>query len=273
VPADRFLRAAALVALSTTLTACDWFTTFRHQPRLEPWENMTISADTSAKLYWRDGQGLVFPVSADEDSVNLTFRGNPSESVPVTGTYLAPWQVSYAALPNVIDSIGNAVKNPVAPTPQSLELGRKYYQINCAVCHGDNGMGAQTIVAQYGLAFPIATDMTKNDPQRAWPDAELQPDRGRGPLARRELRARPAGQVRRGAGAGGLPRPDRRCASRRDRDGPDAPRAVPDAEARHGDGRARRGGGRCRSPGRPGQGEELTWVADTVTAMCRRARS
>jgi mono/diheme cytochrome c family protein len=162
VRADRFLRAGALVALSTTLTACDWFTTFRHQPRLEPWENMTISPDTSKKLYWAYRTGLVLPRTIDEDSVNLTFRGNPSESVPVTGTYLAPWQVSYAALPNVIDSIGNAVKNPVAPTPESLELGRKYYQINCAVCHGDNGMGAQTIVAQYGLAFPIATDMTKN---------------------------------------------------------------------------------------------------------------
>lgn len=162
MPANTLLRGAALAALATTLTGCDWFTTFRHQPRLEPWENMTIAKDTNARLYWAKRTGLVLPKTLDEDSVNLTFRGNPSESVPVTGTYLAPWQVSYAALPNVIDSIGNAVKNPTAPTKESLELGRKYYQINCAVCHGDNGMGAQTIVAQYGLAFPIATDMTKN---------------------------------------------------------------------------------------------------------------
>lgn len=159
--ANGIFRAAALVALTSSLTACDWFTTFRHQPRLEPWENMTISPDTNAKLYWQDGNRLVLTRSMDEDSVNLHFRGNPSESVPVTGTYLAPWQVSYTALPGVIDSIGAVVKNPQAPTKESLELGRKYYQINCAACHGDNGMGAQTIVAQYGLAFPIATDMTK----------------------------------------------------------------------------------------------------------------
>lgn len=159
---ESLVRGAAMAALASSLTACDWFTTFRHQPRLEPWENMTIAADTGVKYYWARRDGLVYPKSVDENGPDFTFRGNPAGSVPVTGTFLAPWQVSTEALPNVIDSIAVAVTNPQPATPASLELGRKYYQINCAVCHGDNGMGAQTIVAQYGLAFPIATDMTKN---------------------------------------------------------------------------------------------------------------
>jgi mono/diheme cytochrome c family protein len=162
---SRALRGALLAAVPFTLSACDWFTTFRHQPRIEPWENMAISPDTNVKNYWAKGKGIIGIVgkgTADEMGPDFVFRGNPQASVPMTGTYLAEWQVSRAALPGVIDSIGNAVTNPQPPTDSSLALGRRYFQINCAVCHGDDGLGARTIVAQYGLAFPIATDVTRN---------------------------------------------------------------------------------------------------------------
>jgi mono/diheme cytochrome c family protein len=126
---------------------------------------MTIAADTNAKLYWQPGTRLVLKKTADEDSVNLTFRGNPSQSVPVTGTGLAEWQVSYTPAPATIDSIGNLLANPTAPTDESIALGQKYYQINCAACHGDDGAGAKTIVAQYGLAISIvgATTQARSD--------------------------------------------------------------------------------------------------------------
>ena len=32
-------------------------------------------------------------------------------------------------------------KNPVAPTPESLAEGRKFYGYNCAMCHGKEGDG------------------------------------------------------------------------------------------------------------------------------------
>ncbi len=160
----RALRVALLAVVPVSLTGCDWFTTFRHQPRLEPWENMAIAKDTSVKYYWAKSKGIIGVVgkgTADENGPEFTFRGNPQGSVPMTGTYLAEWQVSRTALPGVIDSIGKEVTNPVPPTDSSLALGRRYFQINCAACHGDDGQGAKTIVAQYGLAINIVGDGTK----------------------------------------------------------------------------------------------------------------
>jgi mono/diheme cytochrome c family protein len=169
VRADLMMRRGAqallLAAAPFALSACDWFTTFRHQPRLEPWENMAISPDTNVKYYWAKSKGIIGIVgkgTADENGPDFVFRGNPQGSVPVTGTYLAEWQVSRGALPGVIDSIGNAVTNPVPPSDSSLALGRRYFQINCAACHGDDGQGAKTIIAQYGLAINIVGDVTKN---------------------------------------------------------------------------------------------------------------
>jgi len=33
------------------------------------------------------------------------------------------------------------IKNPVAPTPESIDAGRQIYLRNCASCHGRNGQG------------------------------------------------------------------------------------------------------------------------------------
>jgi mono/diheme cytochrome c family protein len=125
---SRLARRAALVALPLSLGACEWFTDFKDQPKVEPWEAMSQ----------RGADSLTPP------------RGNPQFSVPVTGTAVAGYQVSYRALPNVIDSLA-AVPNPTPVSPASLENGRKYYSINCAVCHGDTGAGNGPAV-RYGMA-------------------------------------------------------------------------------------------------------------------------
>jgi mono/diheme cytochrome c family protein len=118
----------ALVALPLSLGACEWFTDFKDQPKVEPWEAMSQ----------RSADSLTPP------------RGNPQFSVPVTGTAVAGYQVSYRALPNVIDSLAGTA-NPTPVSPASLENGRKYYSINCAVCHGDTGAGNGPAV-RYGMA-------------------------------------------------------------------------------------------------------------------------
>lgn len=35
------------------------------------------------------------------------------------------------------------IKNPVAVTPESLETGKKAYDLNCAGCHGNQAQGAE----------------------------------------------------------------------------------------------------------------------------------
>jgi mono/diheme cytochrome c family protein len=96
------------------LTGCEWFTDFKRQPSLATWE----------------------PV---KDSLTAS-RGNPQMSVPVTGTAVAGFQVSYQPLPGTIDSM-SGLQNPHPVTEASLLNGRKYFQVNCSPCHGDAGQG------------------------------------------------------------------------------------------------------------------------------------
>jgi mono/diheme cytochrome c family protein len=130
-----------VAAMLPLLGACDWFTDFKQQPRIEPWE----------------------PASQmDADTIHAP-RGQPQYSVPVTGTFVAGYQVGYGALPGVVDSIGRIAVNPTAPSPASLANGRKYYTINCSVCHGDTGVGNGP-ATQNGYGMPgisIISDGTK----------------------------------------------------------------------------------------------------------------
>ena len=73
---------------------------------------------------------------------------------------VAGFQVSYNAFPGVIDSMAG-IPNPHPMSEQSLTNGRKYYQINCAVCHGDAGAGDGS-ATKYGMPqISLITDVTK----------------------------------------------------------------------------------------------------------------
>ncbi len=130
------VRRFALIAPAVlSLTACEWFTDFKRQPMVTTWE---------------------------QDSILKSVRGAPQGSVPRTGTAVSAMQVSYASLPFQIDTIGALAQNPTPVTEASLANGHKYYEINCAVCHGEkgDGMGAAT---RYGIPpFNLLLDMTKN---------------------------------------------------------------------------------------------------------------
>lgn len=127
------LRALAL-ALPLALTACEWFTDFKRQPSIWTWE----------------------PV---KDSLTAS-RGNPQMSVPTVGSAVAGFQVSYGAFPATIDSMAS-LRNPTPPSDSSLANGRKYFQINCAVCHGDRGMGDGP-ATKFGMpGINLTLDITK----------------------------------------------------------------------------------------------------------------
>jgi mono/diheme cytochrome c family protein len=120
----------------SAMGGCEWFTDFKRSPSLWTWE--AVSAKDSTK----------------------PSRGNPQGSVPITGTVMAGFQVSYAALPATIDSLAG-IRNPVAVSEASLVNGRKYFQINCAVCHGEKGMGDGP-ATQFGMpGINLVSDITK----------------------------------------------------------------------------------------------------------------
>jgi mono/diheme cytochrome c family protein len=131
VRADRF----ALLALLPLMAGCSWFTDFRDQPKIKPWEAEYAGNDTTP------------------------FRGQPEYSVPITGNPVPAYVVSHSQLPSTTDSF-TALANPRTPTPAALDNGRKYYQINCAVCHGAGGSGNRLMT--YGLPAPdLHLDVTK----------------------------------------------------------------------------------------------------------------
>src|SRR5678815_2892638 len=109
--AFRGARLTLLVAPLLAVGGCEWFTDFKRQPHVVTWES------------WR----------AD----SLGVRGAPQGSVPLDGTAMPAWQVSYAPTLATIDSMAG-IPNPVPVTAASLANGRKYFEINCAVCHGSN---------------------------------------------------------------------------------------------------------------------------------------
>ena len=109
-------------------TGCEWFTDFKRQPSVVTWESWPT-----------DSLGRV--------------RGAPQGSVPIDGTAMAAWQVSYSSLPPTIDSLAG-IPNPVEATEASLAAGRMQYQLNCAVCHGDNADGQGTAVR---FGFPATS--------------------------------------------------------------------------------------------------------------------
>ena len=126
-------RPLALLLL-LALTACEWFTDFKRTPMITTWEQVGDSTRPS--------------------------RTNPLLSVPTTGMMVPGYQVSYAPLPAVIDSM-SGLGNVVAADARSLENGRKYYQINCAVCHGDRAMGDGP-ATRFGMpGINLTTDITR----------------------------------------------------------------------------------------------------------------
>ena len=136
--AERLVRHASRVtrhALLLFATAgCSWFTDFKQQPKIDPWESV---ADT------------------------IPPRGNPQSSVPVYGTAAPGYEYGRMPLPNVIDSMAS-IPNPTPADQRSLNNGRLNFQINCAVCHGPLGQGNGP-ATRYGMAgISLLTDVTKN---------------------------------------------------------------------------------------------------------------
>ena len=123
-----------LALLFVVVSGCSWFTDFKQQPKIDPWETV---ADT------------------------IPFRGNPQSSVPVYGTAAPGYEYGRTPLPATIDSM-SGIPNPTPPDARSLNNGRINFQINCAVCHGPLGHGDGP-ATRFGMAgINITLDVTKN---------------------------------------------------------------------------------------------------------------
>ena len=121
-----------VAACAIALTGCSWFTDFKQQPKIDPWET---AADT------------------------IPFRGNPQNSVPVYGSAAPGFIYDRAPMGLAATSPFNAIKNPTPADSASIARGRVQFQINCAVCHGPlgHGDGPATKYGVPGIAIGTST--------------------------------------------------------------------------------------------------------------------
>jgi mono/diheme cytochrome c family protein len=124
------------------LSSCAWFTDFKQQPKVDPWES---PADT------------------------IPPRGNPQFSVPIYGSAAPGLVYDRAPTPQAVSSM-SGLANPIPADSASVSRGRIQYQINCAVCHGPSGAGNGPVM-KYGL-FPPAIGGAAN-PSAGYTDGYL----------------------------------------------------------------------------------------------------
>ena len=73
-----------------------------------------------------------------------------------------------ATTPNVAPAQPAPVKNPVKPTAESQAKAKGLYQIDCAVCHGDNGNGKTDVATSQGLTLADWTDPKTLSDKEDW---------------------------------------------------------------------------------------------------------
>jgi mono/diheme cytochrome c family protein len=122
----RRVRNAGRLLASLLLCSCSWFTDFKQQPKIDPWET---PSDT------------------------IAFRGNPQSSISIYGSSAPGFIYDRAPTPQAVTAMAG-IPNPVPPDQASVNRGRIQFQINCAICHGPSG-GGNGVVMKYGL-FPPA---------------------------------------------------------------------------------------------------------------------
>jgi mono/diheme cytochrome c family protein len=127
------LRATTVLVLPIAFGACTWFTDFKRQPSIAPWE----------------------PVSQNDADTVHPPRAAPEYSVPVSGIPAASYAISYQRLPVTIDSF-SVIPNPVPADQRSIDNGRLQFQINCSACHAYSGNGLGKMV-NYGFAIGLTT--------------------------------------------------------------------------------------------------------------------
>ncbi|HKO16061.1 MAG TPA: cytochrome c [Gemmatimonadaceae bacterium] len=128
---------AALLLPVILVGACSWFTDFKQQPKIDPWETV---ADTIAS------------------------RGNPQNSVPVYGSAAPGYAYARDPLPASIEAM-SGIPNPVPADAASRQRGKVLFQINCAVCHGPlgHGDGPATRYGMVGINLTMPVTQARTD--------------------------------------------------------------------------------------------------------------
>ena len=118
------VRRLLLLALPLLLAACPALDPMQRQEKVKPYQT---------SRYYADGQGM---------------RAPPAGTVPLHGERDPALDAGAGA-----DGKPLAI-SPIAPTPRLLALGRKRFDVHCAVCHGLLGDGESQVALNMSLRKP-----------------------------------------------------------------------------------------------------------------------
>ena len=122
-----------------------------NQPNIEIIQDMMIQPAIKAMRY-------------DESMPNgISERVPPEHTVPVGFT---PYRWGFNA-----DLAEKELKNPISGqmTAEVLNVGQKYFETNCMVCHGQQGLGNGPVSTK----FPVKIPSLMSDKIRGWTDTRI----------------------------------------------------------------------------------------------------
>lgn len=110
------------------------------------------------------GEANAFPWSTDmtnQQSIKPQEQTKPfpARSVPVTGIASAQWEDRDAT---------EDLKNPIAPSADSLAKGKMLFKVYCAACHGMTGRAESEVVARGMPANDLTDDYVQADLTEGW---------------------------------------------------------------------------------------------------------
>jgi len=127
-------RRALLLALPLLLAACPAWDPMQRQQKVKPYQPSAYHAD------------------------GLAMRAPPAGTVPLHAE-------RDPALDAGVGPDGRPLAvSPVAPTPRLLALGRKRFDIHCAVCHGLLGDGESQVALNMSLRKPPSLHLYRDAP-------------------------------------------------------------------------------------------------------------
>lgn len=105
---------------------------------------------------------------AKPQTVNTFFEDGFGMRMPVEGTVARGFMPYPYKATDKTDSVGKFLANPLLPTAQTLELGKKKFLTFCSPCHGNFGRGDSRMNGQ----FPSPPTL-HSDKVRQWPDGSI----------------------------------------------------------------------------------------------------
>lgn len=121
---------------------------------------------------WQYFDDMVTSPAYETYTRNHNFRDGKTMQPPVEGT-IPRGHMKYQYEKNDSDRLeaGVTVLNPLEPTSQNLERGKKVYTVYCASCHGDQGDGQGLLFTSKKYSYPPASLLS--DKMRNVPDGEI----------------------------------------------------------------------------------------------------